>query len=214
MLPFLEELRYVTTLNYRNNSNVGWVGIHWFGRVMTESEFEEEDEENALYPFMPDSDSEEDTYDTDEHEDCYCHECERPLHTPPFTRLQARNKQRLLDITNKSIESYKQLSYYMYEYMEEQKHYTKAELEQKLYDSYVNKYITEQNYRDIHDAIKKHYDYETKSLKKTYNENGFYQYLMKRNEFDDYINNSIEQYNNIIEKLTYLRKKIDIIKKN
>ena len=210
MLPFLEELRYVTTLNYRNNSNVGWVGINFFGRVLTEEEY-------AVYP---DSNSEEDTYDTenamynDEHEDCYCHECERPLHTPPFTRLQARNKQTLLDITNKSIESYKQLSYYMYEYMEEQKHYTKAELEQKLDDSYVNKYITEQNYRDICDAIKKDYDYETKSLKKTYNENGFYQYLMKRNEFDDYINNSIEQYNNIIEKLTYLRKKIDIIKKN
>ena len=153
LYPFLEELLFITTQNYLDNSNVGWVGVMG-GTFLPDSESEEEDEEDyALYP------------DSDEHDDCYCIECERKIdiYEPPFTRLQARNKQTLLDITNKIIESYKERSYYMFEYMEEQKHYTEWEVEQKFDEHDV--YITEQDYRDICESIQIGYEEETKCLK-------------------------------------------------
>ena len=204
MLPFLEELLYVTTRNYLDNSNVGWVGINWFGRVLTEEEY-------AVYP---DSNSEEDTYDTenamynDEHEDCYCHLCERPLYEPPITRihnLYKRNQETILDITNKIIESYKERSYYMYEYMEEQKHYTKEELDKIFDDSLHSIYVTEQEYRDICDSIKIGYDQETKNLI-SFNDISCIQLLMADNAMTDFITACRDKYKESIEKLTHLRK--------
>ena len=199
LYPFLEELLFITTRNYLDNSNVGWVGVS-NGTFLPDSETEEE-EEYALYP------------DSDEHEDCYCYECERKIdiYEPPFTRLQARNKQTLLDITNKIIESYKERSYYMFEYMEEQKHYTEWEVEQKFGEHDV--YITEQDYRDICESLKLGYEEETKCLKTKYNKNNFIQFLMKNNDWEDFITECRTQYKDSIEKLTYLRNNIRTIQK-
>ena len=201
LYPFLQELLFITTRNYLDNSNVGWVGVMG-GTFLPDSESEDEDEEEyALYP------------DSDSHDDCYCIECERKIdiYEPPFTRLQARNKQTLLDITNKIIESYKERSYYMFEYMEEQKHYTEWEVEQKFDEHDV--YITEQDYRDICESIQIGYEEETKCLKTKYNKNNFIQFLMKNNDWGDFITACRTQYKDSIEKLTYLRNNIRTIQK-
>ena len=201
LYPFLQELLFITTRNYLDNSNVGWVGVMG-GTFLPDSESEDEEEDYALYP---DSD--------DSHDDCYCYECERKIdiYEPPFTRLQARNKQTLLDISNKIIESYKQRSYYWFEYMEEQKHYTEWELEQKFEEHDV--YVTEQEYRTICDSIKNVYEAETKCLKTRYNKNDFIQFLMKNNDWEDFITECRTQYKDSIEKLTYLRNNIRTIQK-
>ena len=207
LYPFLDELLTITARNYLDNSNVAWVGV--MGDTFLPDSESEEEEEYALYPDSDDDGNGDDT----EHDDCYCYECERKIdvYEPPFTRLQARNKQTLLDISNKIIESYTQRSYYMFEYMEEQKHYTEWEVEQKFAEHDV--YIREQEYRDICESIKIAYQKETNSLKIRYNNNDFIQFLMITNVWEDFITECRAQYKDSIEKLTYLRNNIRIIQK-
>tara|TARA_R110002049_G_scaffold24945_1_gene88111 strand:- start:2250 stop:2888 length:639 start_codon:yes stop_codon:yes gene_type:complete len=205
MLPFLEELRYVTTLNYRNNSNVGWVGINWFGSVLTEEEY-------AVYP---DSDSEEEEYamyndgtnepDPDEHEDCYCHLCERPLYEQPITRLQKRTQKKLINKTILLIECLTEEINCWFNYMEEQKHYTKEELDKIFDDSLEWDYVTEQEYKDKCDDITKTFKNEKANII-YFNDISCIQLLMADNAITGFINLRINGYEKCINTMNHLRK--------
>ena len=198
LYPFLEELIFITRRNYLDNNNVGWVGVGGWGL----GESEDDDEEYALYP---DTDS---GYD----DDCICEHCAKRIserYDPPITRLQLRNKQKLLNLNEKILESYTNLSYYLFEYMEEQKQYTKEEVEQKLEDH--DAYITEQEYRKKCDSIKNDYEEQKDSIK-LLNDIYFTQSLMKDYEFDKYIDNCKEEYEENMEKIYFLKCDIDLLK--
>ena len=184
---------------------------------------------DELYPFLDEiRDYDEDDYDLDDydeydeyaiypvldddHEDCYCQKCNTKynIYEPPTTRLQARNKQSLIAITTKIIESYSKLSYYCFEYMEEQKHYTKSELEEKLKDK--NVYITEEAYRKTCDRIKDRYEQEKQS-QKLFNNINFTQFLMCEYQFDGFMNNCKEHYKKNMDEVEKLQNKICKIKK-
>ena len=188
LYPFLDELLTITARNYLDNNNVGWVGV--MGDTFLPDSESEEEEEYALYP------------DTDEHEDCYCDVCERKIdiYEPPFTRLQARNKQTLINRNNKLIECLREEINCWYEYMEEQKHYTKEELERISID-----YVTEQNYRDTCETINIIFKSHTnllKDLKKT----SFIQLLMKENDINRYFDISKEAHMDSMKSINHLRK--------
>ena len=157
-------------------------------------------DEYAIYPVLD-----------DEHEDCYCKKCNTKynVYEPPTTRLQARNKQSLIAITTKIIDSYSKLSYYCFEYMEEQKSYTKRELEEKLEEPDV--YITEEAYRNCCDRIKDRYEQE-KEHQKLFNTIGFTQFLMVEYEFDGFMKNCIEHYKKNMDEVEKLQNKICKIK--
>ena len=171
-------------------------------------------EDNIEYPYNIDEmaiypDSEDDYDDEYDEDNCLCEHCAKwksERYDPPITRLQVRNQQALLNINNKIIEYYTKLSYYWFEYMEEQKDYTKYELEQKLEESDV--YITEEEYRKTCDKIKDRYEELTKDTQKYYNQIWFIQSLMKDNEFDQYIDHCKEEYESNIEEIVDLRNKI------
>ena len=184
---------------------------------------------DELYPFLDEiRDYDEDDYDLDDydeydeyaiypvldddHEDCYCQNCNTKynIYEPPTTRLQARNKQSLIAITTKIIESYSKLSYYCFEYMEEQKHYTKSELEEKLKDK--NVYIKEEAYRTTCDRIKDRYEQEKQS-QKLFNNINFTQFLMCEYQFDGFMNNCKEHYKKNMDEVEKLQNKICKIKK-
>mgnify|MGYP003674557868 FL=1 len=207
LYPFLQELLFITTRNYLDNSNVGWVGVMG-GTFLPDSESEddgygddaEDEEDYALYP------------DSDEHDDCYCIECERKIdiYEPPITRLQKRNQEERQNISNKIIENYTVLINCWYEYMEEQKQYTVWEVEQKFDEHDV--YVTEQEYRDICDDINFMWKSEYKN-RKTTDTIGFIQYLMKTNKWDKSINDTKDHYKSIITKIIHLRNNIRTIQK-
>ena len=184
---------------------------------------------DELYPFLNDiRDYDEDDYDLDDydeyddydmypdsddsHEDCYCQNCNTKynIYEPPTTRLQARNKQSLIAITTKIIDSYSKLSFACFEYMEEQKHYTKSELEEKLKDK--NVYITEEAYRNTCDRIKDRYEQEKQS-QKLFNNINFTQFLMCEYQFDGFMNNCKEHYKKNMDEVEKLQNKICKIKK-
>jgi len=216
LYPFLDELLTITTRNYLDNSNVAWVGV--MGDTFLPDSETEEEEEYALYP------------DSDEHDDCYCYECERKIdiYEPPFTRLQARNKQTLINRNNKLIECLREEINCWFNYMEEQKHYTKEEFEYKLISS-INKcledcitmgqdfwnsfdYVTEQNYRDTCETINiifKSHTQLLKDLQKT----SFIQLLMKENDINRYIDISKEAHMDSMKSINHLRKITRMIQK-
>ena len=176
-------------------------------------------EANIEYPYnideveiYPDSDEMEiyDDYDDDYDEDnCLCEDCAKRIkdeYQPPVTRLQVRNQQALLNINDKMIEYHTKLSYYWFEYMEEQKDYTKDELEQKLEETDI--YITEEEYRKTCDKIKERYEELKKDSQKVYSQISFIQFLMKGYDFDQYIENCKEEYESTIEEIVDLRNKI------
>tara|TARA_R110001592_G_scaffold220465_3_gene475125 strand:+ start:1121 stop:1762 length:642 start_codon:yes stop_codon:yes gene_type:complete len=210
LYPFLQELLFITTRNYLDNSNVGWVGVMG-GTFLPDSESEEE-EEYALYP---DSD--------DDHDDCYCIECERKIdiYEPPITRLQKRNQETLINRNNKLIECLTEEINCLFNYMEEQKHYTKEELEQKLkecfplyvYDFWNSiDYVTEQNYRDQCETINIIFEAHT-SLRKDANGISFIQLLMRKNQINRWIDVCKESYTTSMEKIIHLRKITRMIQK-
>lgn len=162
-----------------------------------------DDYEYDEYAMYPESD--------DEHEDCYCKKCNTKynVYEPPTTRLQAHNNQSLINITDKIIDSYTKLSYYCFEYMEEQKSYTKCELEEKLKEPDV--YITEEAYRKTCDRIKDRYEQEKQS-QKLFNTINFTQFLMCEYEFDGFMKNCIEHYKRNMDEVEKLQNKITIIK--
>ena len=193
MLPFLEELLITTSRNYLDSINE--TGF------MPDSESEEEDEEEyALYP------------DTDEHEDCYCDLCERKIdiYEPPITRLQMRNQETLINRDNKIIECLTEEINCLFEYMEEQKHYTEEEFEYKF--GKVVCYFTEQNYRDCCDKINKQFK-KIKANITYFNDISCIQLLMADNAITGFINSGIAQYKDSIKRITHLRKIIRIIQK-
>ena len=159
----------------------------------------------AVYP-----DSEDDYDDEDYDEDnCYCIHCKKwrkERYNPPITRLQVRSQQALLNINDKLITSYTKLSYYWFEYMEEQKDYTKDELEQKLEETDI--YITEEEYRKTCDKIKERYEDCKEDTRKRFNDIHFTQFLIQGYEFDEYIKNCKEEYDNNIVEMVELQHKI------
>ena len=159
----------------------------------------------AVYP-----DSEDDYDDEDYDEDnCYCIHCKKwrkERYNPPITRLQVRSQQALLNINDKLITSYTKLSYYWFEYMEEQKDYTKDELEQKLEETDI--YITEEEYRKTCDKIKERYEDCKEDTIKRFNHIYFTQFLIQEYEFDEYIKNCKEEYDNNIVEMVDLQHKI------
>tara|TARA_R110001606_G_C15325203_1_gene645004 strand:+ start:666 stop:1274 length:609 start_codon:yes stop_codon:yes gene_type:complete len=178
-------------------------------------------DEYGLIPFMPDSDSEEEEeeyamYNDDLHEDCYCSECERKIdiYEPPFTRLQKRNQETLINRNNKIIECAQEEINCWFEYMEEQKHYTKEELEQKLkecfplyvYDFWNSiDYVTEQKYRDSCETINIIFKSHT-SLLKDVKKTSFIQLLMQENDIKRYIDICKESHMNSMKSINHLRK--------
>ena len=173
---------------------------------LPDSSDEEEDDEYAMYPYN--SDEEEEEYEAD----CICVHCKKfrsERYEPPITRLQLRNQQKLININEKILESYTNLSYYWFEYIEEQKQYDEYEVEQKLGEHDV--YITEQEYRKICDSIKIDYEEQKDSLKMS-NDIYFTQSLMKDYEFDKYIDYCKEEYKENMEKIHFLKCDIDLLK--
>ena len=172
--------------------------LYPFLREVRDDDYITEDEDDDYNNLYPDS----------EHDDCYCGNCGGRMVTvyePPFTRLQARNKQKLIDITNTLIESFTQLNYYWFEYMEEQKHYTKNELEDKLNSHGC--YITEEIYRKTCNRIKDQYEDERDSLL-LYNRNDFTQFIMKEYRFDSYYDQSVREHKFNMYVVNHLKRKI------
>lgn len=158
----------------------------------------------AVYPDSDDYDDED--YDED---NCLCIHCKKwrkERYNPPITRLQVRSQQALLNINDKLITSYTKLSYYWFEYMEEQKYYTKDELEQKLEET--DTYITEEEYRKTCDKIKERYEDCKEDTRKRYNHIDFIQFLIQDYEFDKYIGYCKEEYDNNILEMVDLKHKI------
>lgn len=152
------------------------------------------------------SDSEDD-YDD---EDCICEDCGRKIkddYQPPITRLQARNKQELVTITGLLLESFTIVDYHWFEYMAEQKDYTKEELEKRLVPI---AYITEEKYREVTDNIKRAYEKE-KETQDMYNDIHFTQFLMKNYSYYGFTTECIEQYQNNMCETANLKIKINMI---
>lgn len=168
---------------------------------------EEEDDEYAMYPYN--SDEEEEEYEAD----CICVHCKKfrsERYEPPITRLQLRNQQKLLNINEKILESYTKLSYYLFEYMEEQKQYDEYEVEQKLGEHDL--YITEEDYMIKCDKIKNKYEDQTIEIKMV-NDIDFTQFLMKKDGlFDTYMEMREEEYKENMEKIHFLKCDIDLLK--
>jgi len=181
---------------------------------------------HSLYPFLNEiilgeagtndiegmpllSDSED---DYDGHVDCICGDCRKKIkddYRPPTTRLQARKKQELVAITGKLLESFTIVDYYWFEYMSEQKDYTKEELEKRRVPI---AYITEERYREITDNIKRAYEKEKKT-QDMYNDIHFTQFLMKKYLYYGFTTECIEQYQNNMRETANLKIRINMITK-
>ena len=174
--------------------------LYPFLREVRDDDYITEDEDDDYNNLYPDS----------EHDDCYCIECgmKMSVYEPPFTRLQARNKQKLIDVTNTLIESFTQMSYYWFEYMEEQKYYTQNELEDKL--NRHDCYVTEETYRKTCNRIKNKYEDEKESLV-IFNQNYFTQFLMREYRFDSYYDQSVRDHKNNLFEINHLKMIINII---
>ena len=167
---------------------------------------DEEEEEYAMYPYISD---EEDECDV---EYCMCSYCKRfrsERYDPPITRLQKRKQQSLITATKQLIESYKELGYYWYEYMEEQKQYDEYEVEQKLGEHDL--YVTEDDYIFKCNKIKDRFEDETDSLK-LYNTIRFIQYLMKDYAFNKFMKPYKEEYEKNKEQIDFLQRDIHLLK--
>ena len=167
---------------------------------------DEEEEEYAMYPYNSD---EEDECDV---EYCMCSYCKRfrsERYDPPITRLQKRKQQSLITATKQLIESYKELGYYWYEYMEEQKQYDEYEVEQKLGEHDL--YVTEDDYIFKCNKIKDRFEDETDSLK-LYNTIRFIQYLMKDYAFNKFMKPYKEEYEKNKEQIDFLQRDIHLLK--
>ena len=168
-----------------------------------------------------DSDSEYDEYtmytdsedDYDDDEDCICGECGRKIkddYQPPITRLQARNKQELVTITGLLLESFTIVDYHWFEYMSEQKDYTKEELEKRRVPI---TYVTEERYRGITENIKRAYEKE-KETQDMYNDIHFTQFLMKNYLYYGFTTECIKQYQNNMLETDTLKLRINMITEN
>ena len=164
-----------------------------------------------------DSDSEYDEYtmytdsEDDHHEDddCICGDCGNKIkdhYDPPITRLQKRKQLNLITTTKKLIECYNNFSYYLFEYMTEQRDYTKHELEKKLDDHYM----TEEEYRELYDKIKDKYENQ-KELLEMYNDIRFIQTIMKKNDYNMFIDDCNDRYKNTIEFIFILKSNIEVL---
>ena len=151
---------------------------------------DEEEEEYAMYPYNSDEEDEEDErYD------------------PPITRLQKRNQLKLLTATKKLMDCYNNFSYYLFEYMAEQRDYTKHELENKLDDDYM----TEEQYRKFCDKVKDKYEYQKESLE-IYNDITFIQNIMKKYDYYMFIEDSNDRYKNTMNFIFKLKSDIEVLK--
>ena len=182
-----------------------WHNTDYIGFLPDSSDEEEEEEEYAMYPYT----DEEDEYE----DDCMCVHCKKfrsERYEPPITRLQLRNQQKLININEKILETYTNLSYYLFEYMEEQKHYDEYEVEQKLGQHDI--YITEDDYIIACDKIKNKYEEQKDSIKRNCNDIDFTQFLMKDYEFDGYMEDCKEEYKETMEKIYFIKRDIDKLK--
>jgi len=148
MLPFLEELRYITRRNYRDNSNVGWVGFSWFGEPVYVVD------ENNEPVFMPDSDEDEEEYAMYPDDSCDCITINMLADPPAFTRLQHKSQQTLIKLAEEHKLKLMELVNVLSQYMETQKTLTE--------DDFIAAWtkLTEQKYIDDCNSLMEHFKLE------------------------------------------------------